>query len=142
MGYREQRIDYLNDQKASKIVARCGLERAKMRQPTDAEYERVCRIHAGFPRDRIEVSERSGGIWLKLDGRQKLLDETPQRRETKDPRTQVFGAGDTTTVTSNPDGSPYVFRSGSREEQKAELKAAIRANIKDLPTDVGINIHY
>lgn len=137
--YRDKRKQELADLKhdARKIWAPTSWRKGTERPPTDEEYARVCALYPDFPRDKVNVMVDGGCIWLKMPGRQIRFDDTPAKREYRDPRTKVYKAGDKTTVATNPDGSPYVFKTGSRAEQIQELKAAAKAGNPEL-SDINV----
>lgn len=151
--YQDKRKAFLNDQKASKVKPVRVLAMPKgeskpepvqdlVRVPIPPEamagrweiMERTEAIAKGKEFEEIPDAEKKPQWWLTKR-------EKPTELGRRSGHVQVYGSGDTTTVVTNDDGSPYVFQSGSRKEQEAELKAAIRAKVKDLSPDVGINIH-
>lgn len=141
--YRERRKAELADMKASRIapvrVAR-AITRNTMRPPTDEELARVVELLGPVERADIEVHV-DGQSFIQRIGRRYIYRvwEKPQAEGKRSGKAHVYSAGDTTTVATNPDGSPYVFKTGSRAEQKAELKAAIRAGNPELAnTDINV----
>ena len=104
-----------------------------MRAPTDDEFAKAVELLGPLERADIEV-HIDGKSFIQRIGRRYIYRvwEKPKAEGRRQGKAHIINAGDTTTVATNPDGSPYVFKTGSRAEQKAELKAAIRAGNPEL----------
>lgn len=146
MNYNERRKKQLNDIKrdAHAIKTTVRWERGKEREPDDKEFERVQAIHPGFPRELVKVSINSGAIWLKMQGRQVLLNEKRVKHTGKDPRIKIYSSGDKTTAIYDPKtGQPLVFKTGDKQSQQMEMRAVVNSqewrSSHGIPDDVEIN---
>lgn len=147
MNYREKRLDWIRDnRKTAESSGRVGggFGPAPMRDPDDAEYERMVAQFAGFPRENVKVNSRNGSIWYRRGAAWVLLDESPKpKREIRQGKAHIYNAGDKTTVVTNPDGSPYQFKSGSQRGQMAELEAMVKTSKHlNLPKDCEVKVHH
>ena len=146
MSYKQDRIKQLNDIKRDSHPIRTTVrwERSKERPPDDAEFARVQAVHPGCPRELITVSSASGAIWLKMEGRQVLLNEKRIKRTGKDPRIKVYSSGDKTSAIYDPKtGKPLVFKTGDKQSQQMEMKAVVNSqewrSSHGIPDDVEVN---
>ena len=144
--YREKRIGQLNEIKRTKrkvMLSGFGpkLEGTPDRAPTDAEYAALCGVIGAVSRDAVSVTG-FGGFWIKGErgSRYYSAQRIADGKETRpNQRMKIYSSGDKTITATNPDGSPYVFKTGNPADQKAELAAALRAGNPEFK-DMDFNI--
>lgn len=155
MKYTDKRKDYIRDMRASRPrpMQVPALPSGKAEPEPVQDLVRV-RLDPQMRCGSWEVMLREEAIargkeFEEIPPEQKnaqwWIESTPQSvaREIRAGKAHIYSAGDKTTVVTNPDGSPYEFKTGSKRGQMAELAAMIRTSKHlNLPKDIDVDITH